>query len=271
MKDGANYARRIKSFASRLSRLFKEPPPREPRPVIEELLYAILARETSDERAARALEALYQNTVDLNELRVTTPREIVRMMGEDLPEVAAKAEEIGAVLRDVVRRQGRLDLSSLKDRGLREAREYLETLQGVSPFAAAWVFSRSLGGHAIAVDENMVRFLRAERLVPEKAELADVQALLERNVSASISLRFQAALRQRALQRQRSGGKGGRAGPRHSSSPSPSHRSAKAGTSRGSASGRAARARSTNRQASGKARSRTGSAARASSSGRRRP
>lgn len=201
MKDTGARARRLKAFYGKLKKSARNATPREPGPIIEELLFAILARETTDERAGTALQALRRNMVDLNELRVTTPREIVLCVGEDLAEATAKAAEIRDVLGDIVKRQNRLDLSMLKDRGLREAREYLETLRGVSAFAAAWVFARCLGGHAIAVDHNMARVLKEEEVVEAHAELTEVQAFLERHIPASEGQRFQALLREYALAR----------------------------------------------------------------------
>lgn len=204
MKDGAEFAKRFRAFYNKLKRGAVGGDRREPFPIIEEFIVAILARETSETQAVAAYKRLIENVVDLNELRVTTPREMAEFVGAGFPECAEKAEEITSVLSDIVSREGRLDLAALKSKKVREAREYLETLGGASPFAAAWVLSRCLGGHAVPVDQALIRALKADTLVSADAELPEIQAFLERLISSADARRFPSLLREYALRRTRS-------------------------------------------------------------------
>jgi endonuclease III len=214
MKDGAEFAKRFRAFYSKLKRGAGTGERREPLPIIEELIVAILARETTEPQAVAAYRRLIENVVDLNELRVTTPREMADFVGAGFPECAEKAEEITSVLSDIVVREGRLDLAALKQKKVREAREYLETLGGASPFAAAWVLSRCLGGHAVPVDQALIRALKADELVSADAELPEIQAFLERVVSSADARRYPSLLREYALRRTKSSKRAGEsAGP----------------------------------------------------------
>jgi endonuclease III len=204
MKDGAEYAKRFKSFFSKLKRSADAGEHREPLPIIEEFIVAILARETTESQAVAAYKRLIENVVDLNELRVTTPREMADFIGASFPECAEKSDEIASVLSDIVAREGRLDLAVLKQKKVREAREYLETLGGASPFAAAWVLSRCLGGHAVPVDQALIRALKADALVSADAELPEIQAFLERVIASADARRYPALLREYALRRTKS-------------------------------------------------------------------
>lgn len=200
MSEAAAYGKKIKAFYAKLKKsATKDADAGKPRPMVEELIFAILAREATDEQAERALRALLDNTVDLNELRVTTPKEMVAMMGGRIPDAIAKAQEINDVLNEIVRREDKLDLTVLKPKKVREAREYLETLGSLSPFAAAWFLCNCLGGHAIPVDDTLIVALRDDDLVPADADLPEIQALLERYISASDAKKHPALLRQFAL------------------------------------------------------------------------
>lgn len=203
MKDGAEFAKRFRTFYNKLSRAAGRGDRRDPLPIIEEFIVAILARETTESQALAAYKRLIENVVDLNELRVTTAREMSGFVGESFPECKEKAEEIASVLSDIVAREGRLELSGLKQKKVREAREYLETLGGASPFAAAWVLSRCLGGHAVPVDQALIQALKADALVPADAELPEIQAFLERVIPASDFKRHPGILQDYARHRTR--------------------------------------------------------------------
>lgn len=201
MKDGAEYGKRFKTFYNKLKRGSGAKERRDPLPIIEEFIVAILARETTETQALAAYKRLIENVVDLNELRVTTSREMAAFVGESFPECKEKAEEISSVLNDIVAREGRLDLGGLKQKKVREAREYLETLGGATPFAAAWVLSRCLGGHAVPVDHALIRALKADDMVAPDSELPEIQAFLERIIPAADFKRNPGMLRDYATQR----------------------------------------------------------------------
>lgn len=185
MKRGSEYAKRVKQLSQQMVRKFGKPELPEPTDPIHQLIVAILSENSSETKAAALFQRIREQMVDLNELRVTPPMELAEMIGTAVPQAREKADRIIRVLNEIRARQDTLDLSFLKQRGRREAREFLESLEGVGPHAAASVVVHSLGGHAIPVDFLTIYVLRKEDVVEGSANQAEVQGFLERNVAAS--------------------------------------------------------------------------------------
>jgi endonuclease-3 len=190
MKHGTHYARRVKKLHQEIVRKFGKPDDGEPADPVDQLVIGILASCTSLTRAQNAYRKLRQEMVDLNELRVTPAVELAELIADSVPLAEEKARRVVAALNAVRKLQDALDLSFLKQRGRREAREYLESLDGVDPAVAAWVVVGSLGGHAIPVDLLTVYILRKDEIVDENANVAEVQGFLERHISASDARAF---------------------------------------------------------------------------------
>jgi len=190
MKRGSEYAKRVKKLFQQLIQKHGRPAQRELTDPIEQLVMSILSACTSYEKARAVYDKLFEEMVDLNELRVTPPMELVQIFGQGFPLARAKARQIVDALNAVRKRQDALDLSFLKQRGRREAREYLESLDGVDPATAAGVVLNSLGGHAIPVDNLTLYVLRKEEIVNGDTDLAGVQSFLERNISATDARAF---------------------------------------------------------------------------------
>lgn len=194
MKRGSEYAKRIKQLFHKMLKKLGKPEPSEPLEPIQQLIIAILAENTSEAKAAALFKRICEQMVDLNELRVTPALELAEMIGNSVPQAREKAERVVRVLNEIRQRQDTLDLSFLKQRGRREAREYLESLEGVGPVAAASVVVHSLGGHAVPVDYLTIYVLRKEDAVDGQATAAEVQSFLERHVAASDSRTFSSLL-----------------------------------------------------------------------------
>jgi len=201
MKHGNEYARRVKRLFHQLIRKFGKPAAFELTNPIEQLVVGILASCTSLNKAQTVFRKLRHQMVDLNELRVTPPTELAEIIGDGLPLAREKARRIVDALNDIRRRQDTMDLMFLRERGRREAREYLESLEGVDRSAAASVVLYSLGGHAIPVDDLMLYVLRSEEMVDPAAELAEVQGFLERHISAADTQAFAELLGRYAVSR----------------------------------------------------------------------
>lgn len=190
MKHGGDYARRLRHLFNRLIRKYGKPAPCEPSDPLTQMLIAILGGNTSHHKALAAFRKLREQMVDLNELRVTPVNELARTLSQLVPQPEIKAQRIIQVLNDIRRRHDTLDLSFLKQRGRREAREYLESLEGVDRATAASVTLFSLGGHAIPIDELRLAILRKEGVVDPAADLAEVQSFVERHIAASEAMAF---------------------------------------------------------------------------------
>lgn len=191
MKNGTLYARRVKKLYSRLKNTYGRPQiPEEPTDPVDQLILGLLSVEASEAKAHRALTALGEAMVDINEVRVSTSAEVAAAIATHVPDSTACADAIRASLNAIFKREHALSLDHLQKTGLREAKQYLERLDGVDAGAAASVLLWSLGGHAIPVDRRMHQALRRENCVEPSASRGEVQAFLERNISASDAKMF---------------------------------------------------------------------------------
>ena len=89
-----------------------------------------------------------------------------------------KAPRIQSILRAVNDREGRLDLSGLRDVSDGDARAYLTSLPGVGPKTAAVVLSFALGRDAIPVDTHVHRVSKRLGLIPANASAEKADRLL---------------------------------------------------------------------------------------------
>lgn len=201
MKQGTEYARKIKRLFTRLKKDFDAPADSEPTDPVDQLLFGILHRGASAAEAGKVLKRLNEAMVDRNELRVSSPAELIDIMGPSFPYATQKAKAIIAALNDVFAHYDALTLEPLKDKGKRDARKALEDMNGVDPSVAAGVMLFSLEGHAIPVDEMTEQVLRADDLVHPEADVSEIQAFLERNVPAAQAKTFTHLLRRYAESR----------------------------------------------------------------------
>jgi len=190
MKSGTEYGRRVKRLYRKLREAGPPPLPEKPTDPTTQLVLALLGWATTPADAARALRKLNRHMVDLNEVRVATVREIAAAIGQIVPNSTECARSVSRSLNDIFRRENRVSLDSLLEKGRREARQYLESLHGMIPYASASVLLWSLGAHAIPVSQRLLETLRAKGLVDPGAEPAEVQAFLERNIAAAEAREF---------------------------------------------------------------------------------
>jgi endonuclease-3 len=132
----------------------------EPRPLLEELLYAVCREGSAPADADAAYARLRKAFVDLNEIRVSTVQEVADVL-RPLTGAGGRAKRIIGLLQEVFEDRYVFDLSDLGKKGLKDTARKLRLYKGgVNDFAVAWVVQRSLGGHAIPLDEPTLRALR---------------------------------------------------------------------------------------------------------------
>jgi endonuclease-3 len=170
--------RRVRAVHRRLLRRFGPlRPPRRTDP-LEELILTILSQNTSDANSGRAYAALRERFPTWEALAAARPAEVARAIRVGgLANV--KAPRILAVLREIRRRQGRLDLSWMHRAGDAEVTGYLRSLPGVGPKTAAIVLAFSLGRPALPVDTHVHRVVRRLGLVPPRASAEAAHRVLE--------------------------------------------------------------------------------------------
>jgi hypothetical protein len=143
-----------------------------------QLVFSFLAWEASIARAVPATKRLHGSVVDYNELRVCLNDELVRMVGDRYPRALERVTRLRSTLNDLYRREHAVTLKSLPDMPKREARQQLDSLEGLPPFVSARMLLLSLGGHAFPLDHRIHQALLAEEAAPE--DFDEAAAWLER-------------------------------------------------------------------------------------------
>lgn len=135
-----------------------------PRPVLDQLLFAVCREGSPQNLAEKAFRQLQEEFFDWNEVRVSSVREVADALA-GLPQAEARAVRIIGILQEIFETTYSFDLESLHKKGLKQAQKQLERLREVTPFAVAYTLQNGLGGHAIPLDDDMCRTLRRLELI----------------------------------------------------------------------------------------------------------
>ena len=148
-------------------------PAAEPRPLLEELIYAICREGSTPADADTAYARLRKSFIDWNEVRVSTVQEVGDVL-RPLSGSGTRGKRIIALLQEVFEATYTFDMSEIAKKGLKDTARKLRFYKGsVDDYAVAWVMQRTLGGHAIPLDEPTLRVLRRVGVV----EGADPESL----------------------------------------------------------------------------------------------
>lgn len=190
MKNGTLYAGKLKKFFTRLRHAGPRPDVPEPDDPLRRLATAILGVGRGAEEGSKAVDRLLSTMVDWNEVRVSSAHEVASAVTDVVPGGLPRCQQLISALRAIYRLENKPSLERLRSMGRREARQYLENLDGVDEHAVASVFLWSLGGHAIPVDDRSLDALRVSGVVEPKAARVEVQAFLERHINATDAKEF---------------------------------------------------------------------------------
>ncbi len=185
MKRGTQYAKKVKKAYEKFQGIAGNVETPEALAPIDQLVLAVFAEATSHASAAAALQQLRAEMVDMNEVRVSTAAEIALAVGKHIPDGVDCAQRLIRLLNAIFEKEYAVSLDVLSSMGIRDIKSYLEALDGITPYITASVLLWSLGGHAIPVSGNVMAFLKDQDLVDSEATSSEVQAFLERHISAS--------------------------------------------------------------------------------------
>lgn len=158
-----------------------EPGDRTP---LEEFVYGFLLWDATSAKADAAYKRVVNAMVDFNELRVSRPPELVGLMGKGYPRVEERAQRLRAALNELFVREYAVSLDACAAMSKRDARKYLETLDGCPPFVAARVLLLRMDGHAIPVDDKLnARLIEAE-VADAESDPGKTAGIVERHVKA---------------------------------------------------------------------------------------
>jgi endonuclease III len=195
MKDSKEYSKRLRKLYRSLKRKY----PRVEKLVYDEpteaLVYATLSEHISEASARAAAKRFEDYFVDMNDMRVSRPEEIIEALGAETGVARDTALVILRVFGAIFTKYNTASLEALKKVSKRQAKQLLFKLDGVSRFAVNYCMQTSLQGHGIALTEKMLEYLRANELVDPEADERQIEGFLARQVSAEDGYEFYALLR----------------------------------------------------------------------------
>ena len=123
---------------------------------LDSLIGTILSQNTSDVNSGRTFESLKRRFQTWERVLLATPR---RIAGAIRPGGLAgiKSRRIKAILSDIKKSHGRLDLGFLKEMPAGEGYDYLLSFKGVGPKTAACVLLFACRKPAFPVDTHILR------------------------------------------------------------------------------------------------------------------
>jgi len=195
MKNSREYSKKVQQ----LYRLLKRKFPKVEKVVYDEpadaLVYAIISENLSEAAAQSTIKKVADYFVDLNDLRVSPPKEIIDVLGVSTPVTTAIALTLTRVLKVIFDEYHKVRLESLKKIGKRPARGVLEKMDGVSRFVVDYCMLTSLQGHAIPLTQTMMEYLINNKLVYPNADHEDIEGFLAKQTPAENAYEFYALLR----------------------------------------------------------------------------
>jgi len=196
MASFTDKVKRLERVRQALRRRYGEPTPAACARPVEHAVRVILAEEASAAQVDAAMARLGEHFVDMNDLRVSRPREIRDVLGASFPRAGHKARVIPRLLDQVFKQYNSMEWKFLEGMGKVQARAFFEKLEEVRPFVAAAVARVCVGAHAFPVDNDVARVLgRLGILDPATESEAEMQGLLERAVKADRAAEAHALVR----------------------------------------------------------------------------
>jgi len=205
MKNSKEYAQKVQKLYRSLKRsrgkvekvMYEDP--------VDALIYAVVSERLSEAESQAALKRFRDYFVDWNELRVSRVEEIAEILGVEESVARETAATLTRALMAVFKKYNVLSLESLKKMGKRPARQVLEKIEQLSPYAIDYCMLTALKGHAIPLTERMIEYLKTNDLVHADADRQQIEGFLARLIPAAKAYEFYALLRYESEHRKTTG------------------------------------------------------------------
>jgi outer membrane biosynthesis protein TonB len=158
------------------------------------LVHSWLLWESSSEQAATAMTKLVEQRVDFNELRVSLPHEVAGIIGKRYPRVEERLHGIRRTLHDLFLRRHELSFEYLSEKGKRDVKAEVESLDGITPFVSARLLRISFDVHAMPADDQLSALLHENDVIDEPVEPEDLAGWLGTAVKADEAVAAIAAM-----------------------------------------------------------------------------
>ncbi|MBN1818297.1 MAG: hypothetical protein JW828_13135 [Sedimentisphaerales bacterium] len=198
MKNSKHYSDEIKKFFRNAKKKSADIKPRHWADPIEAFVYATIAEHVRKSEAMAILKRFEEHFVNLNDLRVSRPEEILDVIGTGDEAARTIANKLPAALNDVFDAYDQNSLVNLMEEGKRQARKELDDMKHVSMFVSSYVLLTALGSHAVPLNAAMLAYLRDNELVHPEADDAEIAAFLERLIPAAEAYEFYVLLRRQS-------------------------------------------------------------------------
>jgi endonuclease-3 len=176
-----NKQRVLTTLFTLLKKHYGEPGRLPDRPVLEQMVYAVLRQDATRKSADKAFDRLSKSFFDWNEVRVSHQHEVEEALA-GLPEPAVAAQRVISLLQEVFESTFSYDLEGLNKKGMKQAAKQIGRYQAADDYTVAWVTQQSLGGHAIPVDAPVLRTARRLGLIEDERDVEAARASLEHQV-----------------------------------------------------------------------------------------
>ncbi|MBT5018157.1 hypothetical protein OAF98_04480 [Planctomicrobium sp.] len=148
-----------KKLVTELKKRYKGSVPKQNRSIFETLLFSACLEDSSYKQAEAAYARLLENFFDLNEVRVSSVKEIEQVLGE-INDPDWKALRVREVLQYVFETYYAFDLDQLKRKTQDAANKELMSINHLSTFMRDYTVQHGLGAHVLPVDETMSKALK---------------------------------------------------------------------------------------------------------------
>jgi endonuclease-3 len=176
-----NKQRLLTTLFTALKKHYGEPGHPPERPVLEQMVYALLRDGSTRKDADKAFDRLRKTFFDWNEVRVSSPHEVEEALAS-VPHPSVKAQRVIGLLQEVFESTFSFDLEGLNKKGLKQAAKQVGRYQAADDYTVAWVTQQSLGGHAIPVDAPALRTAARLGLTDDETTAEAARASLEHQV-----------------------------------------------------------------------------------------
>ncbi len=159
--------------------------PQENGQAIEVLLKSFLMWDSTSSKAEAAYKRIMDRIVDLNDLRVSMPGEVVSWIGPRYPMALERSQRLRAALRHTFKREHAVNFDRLSGMGRREVKRYMRSLDGIAPYVADRVTLLCFDAHCIPVDERLRCALVEAGASDEALDVNELASWLARQVKAA--------------------------------------------------------------------------------------
>lgn len=137
---------------------------------ISVLIHSWMLWEASTEHASTAMTKLMEARVDVNEIRVSLPHELAPAIGKRYPRLEERLGGLKRSLHAIYLRRHEISLDYVREKGKRDAKAEIESLDGINPFVSGRLLRLSFDVHAMPADEQLSLLFHELGVIDEVVE-----------------------------------------------------------------------------------------------------